>query len=103
MAKLSLVASPTFKKKVGIPVAGGEPVMVEMVFKHKTKTALDQFILDRAGKSDTETFMEMVSGWDLEDVFSKENADTLLENYGGAAVATFRIYIDELRLAKVKN
>lgn len=103
MAKLKLVAAPTFKSKVGIPVAGENPVDVEMVFKHRTKTALDEFIKDRAGKSDAESFMEMVSGWDLEDPFSKEAVETLLENYAGAGLATFRIYIDQLVQAKLKN
>jgi hypothetical protein len=42
MAKLKLVANPTFRAKVGIPVAGGPEVPVEFVFKHRTKTALDE-------------------------------------------------------------
>jgi hypothetical protein len=103
MAKLKLVANPTFKATVGIPVAGGEPVPVEMTFKHRTKAALDEFIKTRPDKSDTETFMDMVTGWDLEDSFSKESADTLLENYAGAGLATFRVYIDQLIQAKLKN
>jgi hypothetical protein len=103
MAKLKLVANPTFKAMVGIPVAGGEPVPVEMIFKHRTKTETEEFIKSRVGKEEVETFMEMVEGWELEDEFNKESVKTLLENYAGAGLATFRVYIEELVQAKIKN
>ena len=103
MVKLKLIANPTFDFKVGIPVAGGDPVMVEMKFKHRTKTGLDEFIKGRTDKTDTETFMEMVVGWDLEDPFTRESVDMLLENYAGASLAAFRVYIDQLVQTKVKN
>lgn len=103
MAKFKLVVSPTFKAKVGIPVAGGDPVEVEFVFKHRTKTALDEFIKSRAEKSDAESFMAMVEGWELEDAFNAENIELLLQNYIGAALATYRVYIDQLVQARTKN
>lgn len=103
MAKLKLVANPTFKARVGIPVAGSEPVLVEFNFKHRTKTALDDFIKTRADKSDVDSFMEMVEGWDLEDQFCKESVELLLENYIGTALAVYRAYVDELLQAKLKN
>lgn len=103
MGKLKLVANPTFKAKVGIPVAGGEPVEVEMVFKHRTKSDLDKFMSSREDKTDVESFMEMVDGWDLEDKFNKESVGLLLENYIGSALATYRVYVDQLVQARVKN
>ncbi len=103
MAKLKLVASPTFKAKVGIPVAGGAPAEVEMTFKHRTKSALDEFIKSREDKSDAESFMAMVEGWDLEDAYTKENVDLLLENFIGAALAAYRVYVEELVGARTKN
>lgn len=103
MAKLKLVAAPTFKAKVGIPVAGGKAVDVEFVFRHRTKSELDEFIKTRAEKSDADSFMDMCSGWDLDDEFNKENVEQLLESYIGSAVATYRAYIDELVAAKAKN
>lgn len=103
MAKLSLKANPTFPAVVEIPVAGGESVKVKFTFKHKTKTDLDAFITSRPGTSDTDSLMDMAEGWDLEDAFTRENADLLLENYIGAAVATYRAYVDELVKAKAKN
>jgi hypothetical protein len=103
MGRLTLIASPTFKSKVGVPVAGGEPVDIELVFRHRTKSALDEFIKTRAKKSDVESFMEMVEGWDLEDEFGKESVELLLENYIGTALATYRVYVDQLVQAKLKN
>lgn len=103
MGKLSLIANPTFKSKVGIPVAGEESVDVLVTFKHRTKTALDEFIKSRADQSDVDSFMAMVSGWDLIDEFNKENVEILLENHIGAALAVYRSYVEELLASKIKN
>jgi len=103
MAKLKLVANPTFRAKVGIPVAGGPEVPIEFVFKHRTKTVLDEWIKSRSDKGDIDSFMEMVEGWDLEDPFNRENVETLLENYIGTALATYRVYVDQLIQSKLKN
>jgi hypothetical protein len=103
MAKLKLKAAPTFTAKVGIPAAGGEVTQVEMTFRHRTKTELDEFIKARVGKTDVESFMEMVTGWELEDPFNAESVSTLLENSIGTAQATFFAYVDELVQAKRKN
>ena len=103
MAKLKLIASPTFKAKVDIPVAGGPDVQVEFTFKHRTKKALEEWVAARTDKSDSDSFMEMVEAWELEDPFNAESVTLLLENYIGAALATYRKYVDELIKAKVKN
>jgi len=103
MAKLSIKANPTFKAKVPIPMAGAPPVPVEMVFRHRTKTQLGEWLKTVAGRPDLDAFMEMVEGWELEDPFNKENAGILLENYGGAAMAVFETYSGELAGARTKN
>ena len=103
MAKLKLVAAPTFSHPVKIPMAGGAPVPVTMEFKHRTKKELDEFIKSRAEKTDTETVLEMVSSWELEDEYNKENVELLLENYIGAALAVYTTYIDQLVQAKLGN
>jgi hypothetical protein len=103
MAKLSLKAAPTFKAKVGIPVAGGNPVPVEFVFKHRTKSDLEKFIAARAGASDLDSICEMLDGWDLAEPFDREGVEALLENYAGAALAIYVAYVDELLQAKAKN
>ena len=103
MAKLKLVAAPTFSADVGVPIAGGELSTVRMTFRHRTKTQLQEFVESRGGKSDADSFMEMVTGWDLEEPFSRESVDTLLENYGGAGLAAFKVYITELVGARLGN
>jgi len=103
MPKLKLVANPTFRAKVGIPVAGAVPVEIEFVFRHRTKTDLDAWISARTDKSDPDSFMEMVESWELDDPYTRENVETLLENYIGTALATYRVYIDQLVQAKLKN
>jgi len=103
VAKIKLVAEPTFKAKVGIPVAGAEPVEVMLTFRHRTKTVLDQWVKDRGDKSDADIFMEMVVAWELEDEFTLANVETLLQNYIGTGLAAYRVYIDELVQAKLKN
>lgn len=103
MAKLSLNPAPTFKAKVGVPVAGGGAVDVEFTFRHRTKKQLEEFIQGRADQQDVDTFMAMVLGWDLEDEFNQANVERLLDNYIGAALATYKAYLEELVKAKEKN
>jgi hypothetical protein len=103
VSKLKLVASPTFTAKVGIPVAGGDPADVVMTFRHRTKSQLDEWVKESGSRSDILTFKDMVIGWDLEDAFNDDSITLLLENYMGAALATFQVYVDELVKAKAKN
>jgi hypothetical protein len=103
MAKLKLVAAPTFTADVPIPIAGGDPVQVKMTFKYRRKSDLTAWVASRTTKSDVESFMEMVTAWELEDPFSNESVTELLEIYGGAALATYRTYISEMLGAREKN
>lgn len=103
MGKLTLKANPTFRAKVGIPVAGASPVAVEFVFKHRTKSELEKFVQSRADVSDVDSVMDFVEGWDLEEKFDREGVEILLENYAGAALALYLAYVDELLQAKRKN
>lgn len=103
MSKLSLSVAPTFKAKVGIPIAGGQPVLVELTFKHQTRSQHKDWLESLEGKSDDQAFLDIVSGWDLEDVFSPENVLALLENHMGAAGATYAKYREEITGQKAKN
>lgn len=103
MAKLKLVAEPSFRAKVPVPVAGKDPVDVEMTFKYRTRKDLQTFMAERVGMQDIDTFMDMVLAWELDDEFNRENAETFLDIYGGAAVATYRAYCGELIGARIKN
>ena len=103
MAKLKLTAEPRFSAKVEIPVAGGKPVAVEFRFLHRTKSALEEFMTTREGKTDAECVMEMCDGWELDDEFNAANVESLLENYGGAALSIYKTYVEELLRAKSGN
>lgn len=103
MAKLALVANPTFKAKVGVPVAGGDPVEVEFTFKHRTKTALEEWVNARAIRSDVESVTDMACGWELAEEFNPVNVGTLIENYAGAGLAMFKVYVDQLIQARLGN
>lgn len=103
MAKLTLNAAPTFKAKVGVPVAGGASVDVEFTFRHRTKKQLEEFVQGISGQKDVDTFMAMVIGWELEDEFNPANVEKLLDNYIGAALAIYQAYLEELVKAKEKN
>lgn len=102
-AILKLVANPTFKSKVGIPVAGGETVDVEFTFKHRTRTDLVPFVQPEKDRDDLDMMMECVIGWDLAEEFNRQNASIFLENYGGAAYAIYLRYLEELTGQRSKN
>lgn len=103
MAKLTLVANPTFKAMVGIPIAGGDAAQVEFTFKHMTASTYGEWIKKLEGRSNVEITLEIAQAWDLADAFNAENLGTLFDNYGGAAYAVFSKYGDELIKVRVKN
>lgn len=103
MAKLSLKASPTFKAKVSIPVAGGDALEVEFTFKHRTKQQAEDFVQTFKGRSEVEIFMDIVEGWDFEEPYNAENVAELLQNHRAADRAVFRVYQEELLQHKLKN
>jgi hypothetical protein len=103
MAKLSIVAAPTFKAPVAIPVAGSEPVNVIFTFKHRTFDQLKKFAAEREGKTDAESLVEFVADWDFAEPLTIESATTMLQNYLGAAVPIYTKYLQELSQAKAKN
>lgn len=97
------MANPTFKAKVGIPVAGGEPVIVEFTFKHRTKDALDEFCKTRTDKSDAESILDMATEWEQDEDFNAENIEVMCQNYIASPIEIYRAYLAELNKAKVKN
>ena len=102
-SKFSLTALPTFKRKVGIPVAGSKPVEVEFTFKHKTRDEYKAFIEGIEGREDVDVILEIASGWDLEEAFDDTSLDALTQNYIGSARAIITAYINELTDARLGN
>lgn len=103
MAKLSLVASPKFTAGIQIPVAGGDSVIVEFTFRHRTKRELGEFIAPENERDDLDTVMECIVGWELAEECTRENVDIFLQNYGGAALAIYVGYLDEITGQRQKN
>lgn len=103
MAKLSLSAAPTFVAKVGIPVAGAEPAMVELTFRHRTRSALSAWLEQGKDRADVDAILDLASGWDLPDEFNRDNVETLVQNYIGAPAVLVDFYIKELTKAKLGN
>ena len=103
MAKLSLVAKPTFVSKVSIPVAGEKPVTVTFTFKARTRDAFKAFVESLADREDVDVILDVASGWDLEDAFDKDNIELMTQSYLGAARAIIEAYLSELTAARAKN
>lgn len=101
--KLSLTAKPTFTAKVAIPVPGEKPVEVEFTFMGRTRDKFRELYDASVPREDLDMVMDIVSGWDLEDAFTRENVDTLLQNYLGAATAISTKYIAEMNQARLGN
>lgn len=116
MAKLKLVADPTFSAMVKIPVPGKpEPEEVLFTFKHRTRTQLDEHFM-AIGKRNAATgeggiprdqevkdIMDVATGWDLAEPFTAENVGTFLDNYHRAGWEIGTAYVRELMQAKEGN
>lgn len=101
-----LKADPTFKAKVAIPVPGGEPKNVIFIFKHRTRSGLNDWIADPKVKEmgDLDFLMEFVLGWeDVDAEFSRDALHTMIENFGGASTRIRDAYLAELTAARMGN
>lgn len=95
MAKVAFVLNPkpTFAAKVAIPVHGSAAVDVGFTFKHKTRAEMNDLLGDKAPSNDVDLLLDICSGWELDDEFTRENVELLVENYMGAAAAILQAYI----------
>ena len=103
MAKLTLTAAPTFPGKVSIPRPGAEPGTVELVFKHRTRAELNTWLAGGAQRADVDAILDIATGWDLPEQFTRENIEQLVQNYIGAPAVLVDFYITELTRAKLGN
>ena len=101
--KLSLVASPTFKAIVAIPVPGTKAVPVEFTFKGRSREAFKEFVEGLSNRDDVDVILDVASGWDLDDAFDKTSVTALVDNYLGAARAVLEKYFSELTQARTGN
>jgi hypothetical protein len=103
MSKLKLNPNPTFTAKVPIPIPGGDPVLVEFTFKHRTRDDFRAWLTSGTDRDDTQTIMEAANAWELEDKFDELNVGRLVQNYIGAPATVVQTYITELAKAREKN
>lgn len=103
MAKLKLNPDPTFTATVPVPIPGGDPAPVVFTFKHRDRKAIEAFLKSAHEREDAANILEMASGWDLADAFTRENVEVFVANYIGGTRAVFDVYLEELTKARAKN
>lgn len=102
-----LQPKPVFQAQVTIPTPTGEGT-ITFQFKHKGRKALKAFF-DSLGEGETarpdsEALLELVDGWTgVDEKFSPEALDILLDNYPAAARAIFEAYNKGLFEGRQKN
>lgn len=103
----TLQPKPTFTGEVTIPTPTGDG-KVTFEFKHMSRKALKAFS-ESLGEGDTarpeiEVLLDLVGGWTgVDEKFSPENLDILIDNYPAAAPAIFEAYKRCLFEGKQKN
>jgi hypothetical protein len=99
-----LQPNPTFFATVDIPVPGGEPMPLEVEFRHMRREQAIEFARGLGQREPLESMREVVCGWRGADVeFSADALADLHSNYAGAADRILTAYLDELRGARRKN
>lgn len=102
-----LQPKPTFNAEVVIPTPTGDG-KISFEFKHMGRKALKAFF-ESLGEGDTarpdsEALLDLVNNWfGVDEKFSPESLDTLLDNYPSAAKAIFEAYNKGLFEGKTKN
>lgn len=103
---LKLLANPTFRAKVEIPLPGGEKADFVGIFKHRTTEELREFSTGEAskGRSDLDTVLGMLEGWEGVDAdFGREAVDTMLKQHHAASRCIGNVYVNELMQARLGN
>lgn len=106
--------NPTFKAAVEIPVPGGEPQKLPLVFKHKGKKEVAEFndAMLKAGneqdkakglQAEADLLYSIIDSWEADVEFNRENFDLLLDQYMAASSAIYETYLVELFGAKRGN
>jgi len=101
---LKLKADPTFKAKVAVPVPGQKAVEITVEFRHMTREQFLAWANPPEPRTDIDTVMAIVCGWEgVDTAFSRESVELLLQNYHGASYAIGERYGSELNLARLGN
>ena len=104
----ALQPKPTITKEVVLTIPGGGEGKFKGIFKHKGKTELQEFFASISDPEkpppDIETLLDNLDGREgVDQKFSKENIEIMLENYFGAHIAILNAYSLGYFEAKEKN
>ena len=103
MAKLNFTTAPTFALKVAIPVPGKKAVDVEFTFKGRNREEFREYLDTSSSKEDVDALMDTVTGWELENEFSREEVERMTLFYPAAARAIIQRYITEISGVRLGN
>lgn len=106
-----LVHSPTFTAKAHITIPGQDkPGEINVVWRHKTRAQLQDWIKRSANGNDEEILAEVIEGWSgVTDAdgqviaYSRESLVQLLETFPASGADLWRAYTRELTTARAKN
>jgi hypothetical protein len=98
---LRLKPNPTFKAPVKIPVPGGKPMEITVVYKHMPKDEYAEFIKREremtTARPDEDAILDIATGWEgVDSEFTAENVKELCRQYHGSAAAIVETFIAEL-------
>lgn len=110
---LKIQPKATFRAPVLIRVPGqAKPATVTFEFNFKGRDELASFFDSLGGdaengiepRKDADALAELVCGWSgVDEAFSPENLERLLNNYPSSGTAIFEAYTSEIYKAKEKN
>ena len=103
MAKLNFTTAPTFALKVAIPVPGKKAVDVEFTFKGRNREEFREYLDASSSKEDIDALMDTITGWDLENEFSREEVERMMLFYPASPRAIIQRYISELSGVRLGN
>lgn len=96
--------NPTFWAVAQIPVTGGDPVPLEVEYKHRTVDELQAFANSMRDRPPAEVCADMIVGWKgADEEFSPTALAQLLQNYALAADTFAAQYLSAYRDAKRGN
>lgn len=101
--KFTLTLKPTFPATVAIPVPGAPAEEIQFTFKGRTRDQFKEFVESLEGRNNVDVILDVASGWELEDAFTRENIETLDQNYIAAGAAILDKYILEMNKARRGN
>jgi len=97
--------NPTFTAKVPLSVPGSDKLVnVDIEFKHLSRKAIKTYFEGLEGKTDSEALGEIIVGWKgIDETFSAEALECLLDNYPASGGELFAAFRAELMEARRKN